>query len=57
MKKILLTILAIYLALFSYSQCMPDSSITSPGIFPDEITAVQIAEKVSNSCLIFKSFN
>jgi hypothetical protein len=38
MKKILLTILAICLALFSYSQCIPDSSITSPGIFPDEIT-------------------
>lgn len=38
MKQLLLTFLAICIALFSYSQCTPDASITSPGIFPDEIT-------------------
>ena len=38
MKQLLLTFLAICIALFSYSQCIPDASITSPGIFPDEIT-------------------
>ena len=38
MKQLLLTFLTICIALFSYSQCSPDSSITSPGIFPDEIT-------------------
>ena len=38
MKQLLLTFLAICIALFSYSQCTPNSSITSPGIFPDEIT-------------------
>ena len=38
MKQLLLTFLATCLALFSYSQCTPDSSITSPGIFPDEMT-------------------
>ena len=38
MKQLLLTFLAICIALSSYSQCTPDPSITSPGIFPDEIT-------------------
>ncbi len=38
MKQLLLTFSAICIALFSYSQCTPDASITSPGIFPDEIT-------------------
>jgi len=38
MKHLLLTFLAICIALSSYSQCTPDLSITSPGIFPDEIT-------------------
>jgi len=38
MKQLILTFLAICIALFSYSQCIPDTSITSPGIFPDEIT-------------------
>ncbi|MBL6874800.1 MAG: T9SS type A sorting domain-containing protein [Flavobacteriales bacterium] len=38
MKQLLLTFLAICIALVSFSQCSPDSSITSPGIFPDEIT-------------------
>ncbi|MAJ13188.1 MAG: hypothetical protein CMD09_04215 [Flavobacteriales bacterium] len=38
MKQLLLTFLAICIALLSYSQCTPNLSITSPGIFPDEIT-------------------
>jgi len=38
MKQLLLTFLAICIALVSFSQCSPDSSITSPGIFPDEMT-------------------
>ena len=38
MKQLLLTFLATCIALVSFSQCSPDSSITSPGIFPDEIT-------------------
>ena len=38
MKQLLLTFLAICIAVLSYSQCTPDASITSPGIYPDEIT-------------------
>ena len=38
MKKLLLTITTILLTNISYSQCSPDLTITSPGIYPDEIT-------------------
>ena len=38
MKKLLLTIITILLTNISYSQCSPDLTITSPGIYPDEIT-------------------
>ena len=38
MKKLLFTITTILLTNTSYSQCSPDLTITSPGIYPDEIT-------------------
>ena len=38
MKNFLLTITTILLTNMSYSQCSPDLTITSPGIYPDEIT-------------------
>jgi hypothetical protein len=38
MKQILLTFSAICITLVSYSQCTADALITSPGIYPDEIT-------------------
>ena len=38
MKKLLFTIITILLTNISYSQCSPDLTITSPGIYPDEIT-------------------
>ena len=38
MKKLLFTITTILLTNISYSQCSPDLTITSPGIYPDEIT-------------------
>ena len=38
MKQLFLTFSAICIALISYSQCSIDTSISSPGIFPDEIT-------------------
>ena len=38
MKQLLLTFSAICIALSSHSQCTTDTSITSPGIYPDEIT-------------------
>jgi len=38
MKKLLLTTIIIFLTYFLHAQCTPDMSITSPGIYPDEIT-------------------
>ena len=37
MKKLFLTFLSICISAFLYAQCTPDSSLTSPNIYPDEI--------------------
>ena len=38
MKKLLSILIIIFSAQVLFSQCSPDTSITSPNIYPDEIT-------------------
>ena len=38
MKRLILTITIIFSSHSLFSQCTPDTTITSPNIYPDEIT-------------------